>query len=183
MGAFLCALLLLVPSATAARIGPPTSTLDDWNFGRVCAGPSCTFTNVRLADANTRAPHGGTITRWRAHVGNLGGPAGLVRLQVLRRTVNEPGWAADEFSVIRESAEMEASVDDVYTFDTSLRIRKGDYIGLGAASASTEVFGRDEAPGNRYLDFVPMLEPGTAASTPGTSGENAARMLFNAKLR
>jgi hypothetical protein len=164
-------------------MGPPTSTLEDFDWGRACASTTCTYANVGLAVGKARAPANGTVVRWRALLGQVGVGTGPVpvRLQVLRRTVNEPGVAADRFKAIRESAEMQA-FDGVGLFETSLPIRKGDYIGLATLSEDTEVFGREEEPGNRWLDFVPTLIPGEPATIPGANGSSAEYILLNATI-
>ncbi len=179
-----CALAVLPAGAGAATVGPPTSELENWNFGRACGDESCTYVNDRLSVGHTRAPAGGTITRWRANVGQVGTGTGSVpvKLQVLRRTVNEPGVVADEFKALRETAESQTSVEGLNKFHASLRIRKGDFIGLAALADDVEVFGLDQEAGNRSLIFAPPFVPDDPAMAPGTVLDQT-RILFNATIR
>lgn len=185
LGAFGIASLLAFPSmAGAGTVGVPTGKLDSTNFGRVCGGASCTFVNDRLSAGRVRAPETGTITRWRANVGEMGlgtGPV-EVRLQVLRLTANEPGVAADEYVAIRESASSFTTTEGINQFDASLKIRKGDLIGLAALGDEVEVYGRDGVEGNRELIFAPPFIPGDAAQMPDTVIQQE-RIAFNATIK
>jgi hypothetical protein len=178
------ALIALPATAGAATVGLPSAQLDNTNFGRVCGAPSCTFVNDRLSVGKERAPVSGTITRWRANVAEVGVGTGSVdvRLQILRRTVNEPGVVADEFKAIRETPQAATTSEGVNKFNASLRIRKGDYIGLAALGDDVEVFGLDGAQGNRELIFEPPFIPGDGATTPDTV-INQERIAFNATIR
>ena len=178
------ALIVLPASAGAATVGLPSGELDNTNFGRACGASSCTYVNDRLSVGNERAPVSGTITRWRANVGEVGSGTGPVdvRLQILRRTVNEPGVVADEFKAIRESPQAATTSEGINKFNASLRIRKGDYIGLAALGSNVEVYGLDAEPGNRELIFEPPFIPGDAATTPDTVIEEE-RIAFNATIR
>ena len=185
VGALGVASLFAFPaSAGAATVGVPTGQLDNTNYGRVCPGSSCTYVNDRLAVGRTRASVSGTITRWRANVGEVGAGTGPVdvRLQVVRRTVNEPGAVADEFKAIRESATSPTETEGLNQFDASLKIRKGDYIGLVALGSDVEVYGLDNAGGNRDLIFDPPLIPGDAAQTTNEVLEQD-RVAFNATIK
>lgn len=185
LGAFGVALLLALPMiARAATVGVPTRKLDDTNYGRACPGSSCTYVNDRLSVGRVRAPVTGTITRWRAGVGEVGVGTGPVevRLQVLRRTVNEPGVVADEYVAIRESGSSLTTTEGINEFDASLKIRKGDLIGLAALGSDVEVYGLDNAAGNRDLIFAPPFIPGDAAQTPNTVLEQE-RVAFNASVK
>jgi hypothetical protein len=177
------ALMMLAAHAGAATVGVSTSQIDNRNFGRSC-GQNCTYVNARLSAGKTRAPVTGTITRWRANVGQVGVGTGPVpvKLQVLKRTADPPGVVADEYRAVRETPEVMTSVEGLNKFNASLKIRKGHFIGLAGLADDVEVYGLDGLQGNRALIFVPPFAPGDPAITPGTvlDGE---RILFNATIR
>jgi hypothetical protein len=176
--------LAVASPAGAATVGVPTGQLDETDFGRACGGSTCTYVNDRLSVGRTKAPASGTITRWRANIGEVGVGTGPVevRLQVVRRTVNEAGVAADEFKAIRETASAFSEDEGVNTFQASLKIRKGDYIGLYALDTDVEVYGAEEEPGNRALIFDPPFVPGDPAQTPSDFLEQE-RIAFNATIK
>ncbi len=185
LGAWGIAWLLAVPTmASAGTVGVPTAKLTNTNFGRACGGESCTFVNDQLSVGRARAPVTGTITRWRANVGEVGTGTGPVevRLQVLRRTANEPGVVADEYAAIRESGPSLTTTEGVNKFAASLKIHKGDLIGLAAFGEQVEVYGRDGVEGNRELIFAPPFIPGDAAVAPDTVIEQE-RIAFNASIK
>jgi hypothetical protein len=179
------ALIALPAPGTAAVVGLPTSKLDNTSFGRVCTSSSCTYVNAALTDGKIQAPISGRITRWRAYVGTAfgnGDPA-PVKLQVLRRTVDEPGTAADQFQAIRETATREAApLAAVQGFRAKLRIREGDFIGLAALEDDVEVFGRQGKPDNLVAQFIPTLILGDPALIPDTTLPDQ-RIHFNATIK
>ena len=176
--------LAIASPAGAATVGVPTGELDETNFGRGCGGSTCTYVNDRLSVGKTRAAVSGKITKWRANIGQVGAGTGPVevRLQVLRRTVDEAGVAADEFKAIRETASAFSETEGVNTFQASLKIRKGDFIGLYAVGTDVEVYGTEEEPGNRALLFDPPFVPGNPAQTPSDFLEEE-RIAFNATIK
>jgi hypothetical protein len=176
--------LALTSPASGATVGVPTGQLDQTDFGRACPGSACTYVNDRLSVGKTRAAVSGKVTKWRANIGEVGGGTGPVevRLQVLRRTVDEAGAAADEFKAIRETASAFSGAEGVNTFQASLKIRKGDFIGLDAIGSDVEVFGAEEVPGNRALIFSPPFVPGDPAQTPSDFLEQE-RIAFNATIK
>lgn len=182
--AILGSALALAPPAGGATVGVPTGQLDETNFGRACGGSTCTYVNDRLSVGKARASVSGKITKWRANIGEVGGGTGPVevRLQVLRRTVDEAGTAADEFKAIRETASAFSGAEGVNTFQASLKIRKGDFIGLAALESDVEVYGVEEVSGNRALIFDPPFVPGDPAQTPSDFLEQE-RIAFNATIK
>ena len=176
--------LAVASPAGGATVGVPTGQLDETDFGRACGGSTCTYVNDRLSVGKTRAAVSGKITKWRAAIGQVGAGTGPVevRLQVVRRTVNEAGVAADEFEAVRETASAFSEDEGVNTFQASLRIRKGDYIGLYALDTDVEVYGAEEEPGNRALIFDPPFVPGNPAQTPSDFLEEE-RIAFNATIK
>ena len=177
-------LIALPAPGMTAVVGPPTSKLDNEDFGRVCTDNTCTYVNATLTNGKIQAPISGRITRWRAHVGTAFGntdPA-PVKLQVLRRTVDEPGTVDDQFEAIRETTTREAEpVSAVRDFRAKLRIREGDFIGLAALEDDVEVFGLDR-PGNLVAQFIPVLIPGDPALAPDPTLPDQS-ILFNATIK
>jgi|SRR5215211_4485474 len=175
-----CAVLVAPALAGAAVIGPPDLE-SKWDGSRACGlDPApCEFVNLRLPTGDVRSPVTGTITKWRVNIEEFSGTGeGPVQLQVLRRTVNEPGRPADEFRAVRESSEEDTGIN-VNTFFASLKIRKGDFIGLNLLGENTSI---------RQIDagVVGIFE------TPLTAGDPAApfddflqerQMLFNATVK
>lgn len=182
LGLAACASLALPPSADAALVGPHdlSDSIVDGSYG--CFGfPSCTFTNLSLPGAAVRSPISGTITRWRVNVEatspNTGGP---LRLQVLRRTVNEPGVAADKFKALRQSGDA-VTGPGKNVLQASLDIRKGDFIGL--ADLSDQTFIRNVDGSGLFGVFDPPLAPGGPGSTPDEFPTGGAYLLFNATVK
>ena len=183
--AVVCSFLLVFPTmAGAGTVGVPTAKLSNTNFGRACPSASCTYLNDQLSVGRVRAPATGTITHWRANVGEVGVGTGPVevRLQILRRTANEPGVVADEYAAIRESEPSLTTTEGINKFNASLKIRKGDFIGLAALGDEVEVYGREAVDGNRELIFEPPFIPGDAAMAPNTVIEQE-RIAFNASIK
>ena len=103
-----------------------------------------------------------------------------MRLRVLRRTVNEPGFAGDEFKAIRQG-DVEFAADGQNVFQTSLTIRKGDFIGLRCPSDATAVKNVDGA--GLFGTFDDSLVPGGPAASPGAFPSGPTYLLFNATVR
>jgi hypothetical protein len=181
-----CALVALVlPGVAGAKlIGPKDLSSFDGSYS--CFGtPSCTEVNVTIPTGKVRSPITGTIVRWHVNVeSTYGNGQGPLQLQVLRRTVNEPGVGGDKFKAIRESAEVESAFGD-NTFQTSLRVKKGDFIGLAILSDLTAI---REVDGDTFGDanfgvFDAPLVPGDPAAAPDQFPSAPAALLYNAKVR
>jgi hypothetical protein len=129
-----------------------------------------------VSDGKAQSPIRGTIKRWRFNA--LG--TGTVRLQVLRRTVNEPGSAADEFAV-RQTPEMD-TVLGRNAFAASLRVHKGDFIGLAVLSGGAIVRSRF-GPSARFGVEQPAFIPGDPASPCSTINPDQSDLLFNATVK
>jgi hypothetical protein len=168
-------------TAGAAVIGPQDITPSDALTGYSCFGnPSCTLVNLNVPDAKVRSPVSGTITRWRVNVADNGTSQGPLRLQVLRRTVNEPGNVDDEFKAIRQTSK-ETSQGDKNVFQASLRIRKGDYIGLANLAENTSIWSVDDV--GLFAEYSAPLVPGDPAASPDLFPIGQHYLLYNATVR
>jgi hypothetical protein len=180
-GALACAALFLPTPAGAAVVGPPNiGSIDpDGSYG--CFGfSSCSFANLRLPDGNVRSPISGTITRWRVNIQETSAnPAGPLRLQVLNRTVDKPGVAADEFKAVRESPDTPTSAG-LNVVQASLHIRKGQFIGIAVLSDQTGINNVDNS--GVFGVFDPPLAPGDPGSTPDQFPDGAHYLLFSATI-
>jgi hypothetical protein len=153
--------------ADAALLGNPDMEYATSDFGSGCGDPGpCLYIQTKLPGADVRAPFKGTITKWRmAQPGSES--AGLV---VLRKRDN------GKFKSIRQSATETTPGPGSYTYETQLKIKRGDYIGVSGES----LIGRDNSFG-RYS----LINP---APPMGGSGElNFApvedELLYNATLK
>jgi hypothetical protein len=100
---------------------------------------------------------------------------------VLKRTTNHPGVVNDEFQAKRQTEEQSVTPGgDPQAFNTSLRIRKGQFIGLDVAT-DTEVESRDVSPAYLFL-WCPALTPGAPMVPPTFKNEDQS-LLFNATVR
>lgn len=179
----LLAALMLPGVAGAKLIGPKDLSTFDGSYA--CFGnPSCTEVNLAVPTGTARSPVSGTIVRWHVNVADVGNPAGPLQLQVLRRTVNEPGVAGDKFKAVRESAEM-VSFAGINTFQASLRIKKGDFIGLAILSDQTSIADveKDTFGMTNFGVFNAPLVPGDPAVAPDQFPSAPAALLYNAKVR
>lgn len=98
---------------------------------------------------------------------------------MLRRTVDKPGFAADKFSVLRQSAQT-TTAPGVNPYQSSLRIRKGDFIGI--ADLSDQTYIRNVDASGLFGAFIPRLAPGDPASAPDQFPVGGAYLLFNATV-
>jgi hypothetical protein len=174
---------LALPGVAGAKlIGPKDLDVLDTGYG--CFGnPSCTQVNLNLPGAAVvRSPISGRIIRWRVAIQE--GSGGPLKLQVLRRTVNKPGVAADKFKPIRETAEA-TTYSGINTLQASLRIKRGDFIGLAVLSNQTAinaVEGDTFGTANFGL-FNASLVPGDPAVVPDQFPSEPAYLLYNARVR
>ena len=182
-----CASASLSSSAGAALIGPKDISDDASNGVFVGGTPPCTYSNVQLPEGNVRSPFSGDIERWRVNVTephDLLVNDGPLRLQVLKRTTNEPGVVNDEFKSVRQTGEQSVTPGgDRQAFNTSLRIREGQFIGLDVAT-DTEVESLDVEPAEpAYLfRWCPWLTPGAPGVAPSSTFEDSY-LFFNATVR
>jgi hypothetical protein len=167
-------------SASGAVIGAQNLTNSDG--AATCLSATCTVADPRIPGETAKAPFSGKITRWRVSIPdahdafNNDGP---VRLQVLKRTVDKAGLANDEYVAVRESDSEDAVPGLINPFQTNLRIRKGQFIGL-ASTNDTEIHQRDKARAH-FLNWIDALIPGDPARTPDIA-DRGRYSLFNAKL-
>jgi hypothetical protein len=82
---------------------------------------------------------------------------------VLKRTVDNPGVATDEFKAVRESLDTPTSAG-LNVLQTSLHIRKGQFIGI--ADLSDQTYINDVDNSGIFGVFDPPLAPGDPGSTP-----------------
>lgn len=161
--------------ASAAVIGTPD--ISGWQGTYACPSNPCTFSNLRVSDGTARSPIRGTIKRWRINAYRTG----TVHLQVLRRTVDEPGFAADEFEAVRQT-DKRTTVRGRNVFDASLRVRKGDFIGLAVVTGSDLVRARI-GPSARHGVKEPAFIPGDPASPFSSISPDQSDLLFNATVK
>ena len=161
--------------ASSAVIGQPD--ISGWAGTYACPSNPCTFSNVRVSEGTAQSPIRGTIKRWRV---NAHGP-GTVSLQVLRRTLDEPGSAADEFEAVRQTPEMTTERGQ-NVFDASLRVRKRDFIGLAVLSGS-DLFRSRFGPSARFGVEQPAFSPGDPASPFSSINPDQSDLLFNATVQ
>ena len=146
----------------------------------------CTFTNAVLPDpvGLERSPITGTIKRWRVNIQSGNGP---LRLQVLKRTHNEPGTVNDEFVAVRETGDSPVTGTGKQVFDANIRIRKGQFIGLAELEDGLGTFigfGKVTS-GADFIDFEPPLTVGDSPLTTSAlyTGSPGQYLLFNATVR
>jgi hypothetical protein len=178
--AALAASLAMAGSASGAVIGANKLTNSDG--ASTCIASTCTIAAPKIPGATAQAPFSGTITRWKVSIPDPHDSFdndGPMRLQVLKRTANEPGLANDEYVAVRET-EYETLVPGLINpFQTSLRIRKGQFIGISSTD-DTEILERDKA-GAHYLNWVDALIPGDPPRVAGLTDRGRFN-LFNARV-
>ena len=166
-------------TAGAALIGPSDLSLSNGTF----AGPT-SYVNAQLPQGvgKVKAPFSGKITRWGVSIGtphDVFTDDGPLRLQVLKRTADEPGASNDEFKMIRQTPPQAVTPGLVQHFNEDLKIRKGQFIGLFVPE-DTEVAEADDSPATllQYLGGFEIGAPGEHADfvTPGLY------LLFNARV-
>ena len=181
VAAAVCASAFFSSSAGAALIGPRNIS-DAASDGSYAGG--CTYSNVQLSEGKVRSPFTGEIERWRVNIGEPHDAFvddGPLRLQVLKRTANQPGVVNDEFQAVRQTGEQSVTPGgEPQAFNSGLRIRKGQFIGVDIA-ADTEVQEKDVSPA--YLFFwCPSLTPAAPVVDPTFKQENVT-LLFNATVK
>lgn len=182
LAAAACASASFASPAGAALIGPRDVSADAF-AGAYAGVPTCTYSAVQLPEGSVRSPISGTITRWRVHV-----PAahdtlvndGPLRLQVLKRIVNQPGIVNDEFKAIRETPDQAVTPIGKQAFNTDLRIRKGQFIGL-VVPDDTEVGSGAGSPAYLF-EWCPELTPGDPGG-PADFTVPDEYLLFNATVK
>jgi hypothetical protein len=183
VGGSALAALVLPGVAGAKLIGPKDlSTIDG---GYSCfETASCTEVNLAVPTGTARSPVSGTIVRWRVSISESNSGEGPLQLQVLRRTRNEPGVAADKFKVIRESPE-EETFFGLNAIQASLRIRKGDFVGLALLSDQTSIneVDTDTFGTGNFGIFDSPLVLGSPAVVPDQFPSAPAALLYNATVR
>ena len=180
---------LSVPgAASAATLGPEDVAPPTSGGTYTCLSAlTCTMANVQLpatVGGKETAPFTGKITKWRVNIPIAHDSYtndGPLALQVLKRTAENVGDDEydDEYAAVRESKYKDVTPDSVNSFNTNLRIRKGQLIGLAQTDNETEVLGGGD-PG-----FIQWFEPVLVPGEPGAVASNTEEsdyLLFNAKL-
>ena len=172
--------LALAAPANGAVIGQKDLSDDDGAVS--CISATCTFAFTKVPDGHAAAPFRGRIVSWKVSVSTPHDTftnTGPLRLQVLKRTVDNPGIANDKFAALRETEEFVAIPGAINTFAADLKIRKGQFIGL-SSNDTTEIRQADK-PKSTFLNWIDTLIPGDPARTPDFA--DAGRFaLFNARL-
>ena len=180
-GAAAAAITLVVAgSASGAVIG--ASNLTNSDGGSTCLAATCTVAAPKIPGDTTRAPFSGKITRWRVSIPDPHDAFvndGPIRLQALKRTVDKSGLANDKYVAVRETDDEAVVPGLVNSFQSNLRISKGQFIGL-ASTNDTEILSRDRARA-QFFNWNDALIPGDPARTADFT-DRGRYNLFNAKL-
>ena len=160
---------LLVPAAVlgATTLGSPFD--EDAVGGFVCGDePGCVYIQTRLDGSKTRAPFDGVIKSFRAQLEDPG------RLQVYDKR------KGGRFKLLRQSKRFEGSAPEIERYETNLRIKRGDYIGIRMSFGGQLYY----APGQGcYKRFVVVGVGEAAKPDPDLSGcEAEAELRFNARV-
>jgi hypothetical protein len=156
------------PGGAVATIGSDLTSAA--RFELTCDPSDCTVAQRSLPGMEVTAPFDGVIVRWRIRSGP--GAAGEpVRLRVIRGT--------DQASTGAGSSEAEnVPSNGVFTFDTRLPIRAGDYIGIDCCDNGGPFF--DDTPGAQRDLWAPPLGD---AETRGPLAQTSVReILVNADI-
>jgi hypothetical protein len=174
------AALAFAAPASGAIIGQKNLSNDDGAL--TCPVDTCTHAFTKVPDGDAAAPFRGRIVSWRVSVSTPHDSftnTGPLRLQVLKRIVDEPGIANDEFAAVRETDELAATPGVINKFAADLKIRKGQFIGL-SSNDTTEIREADRAKSN-FLNWSDALIPGGLARAPDVA-DGGRFVLFNARL-
>jgi hypothetical protein len=169
MGALALAasIVALAPeSAGAVTLGSRNLSVDP-EFGTGCDLPDtdCILLQTKLPGTKVRAPFSGKIRKWRIVTPTIT----EYQLVVMRKRKN------GRFKAVGASLAEETVGAGRYTFETNVRIKKGDYIGILGDS-----FQGINRPRARYGRFVPPPALGDAAK-PVSKGSD--ELLYNATLK
>lgn len=169
--------LFAVPSASQAeRIGAHLSGAASDTPWTCSSEPFCTFVQTKIDGDAIRAPFSGKITKWQVME-----PSGTLRLQVLRRRDN------GTFKALRSSnsVHVASQPNQVKGFDTHLRIRKGDYVGVRVYAGFGASVGADGGLDNGFCfkGFTPGMEDGESAPPSMFGGACTWLLLYNATLK
>lgn len=169
------ALLWLSGSAQAVVLGADVKAFSD--SAQYCmTAPHCTMVQTTLPDRMTKAPFSGRITRWRVQE-----PIGTLWIQVLRRLPD------GRFKAVR-SSEAETPIspaeNEVFAFDTNLRIRKGQFVGIGLEDfGSSGLNAKSSGPEACRKGLVPGLFDGESGEPNPSYGGCGSLLLYNATLK
>ena len=167
-----CAIVLAVlgiapDPAGAAKLGTPHFNYGDTDGGVGCGPPSatCIFMQRKLPDTTLRAPFNGRVVKWRLATQHTTS----FQLVVMRP---EGGGS---FKLVRASESEPVPGAGAHSFETDVRIRKGDRVG---------VFG----PGLSYVadptsDFEIFNPPPIIGGSDEPDGGGANELLYNATIR
>lgn len=145
------------------RLGSTTGTPS----GNVCsAGIRCTY--VPASPTRLRVPTNGTVTRFSVNAGSAGG---TVWLRVLRPA------GGGKFTAVSTSPPETLNVG-MNSFAVTLRVKKGDVIGLDNATSAL-IF--DTSSATAVTDYYePALKKGHTAAP--TAAQTGSRLLLSATV-
>ena len=172
--------LAALPSASQAeRIGPNLKDRYAPAYLSCSVADFCINFQTRTNGHAVRAPFSGTITKWHAIE-----PYGNVWLQVLRKRDN------GSYKSVRSSDTEQVLTDDpgnsgeLYAFHTHLRIKRGDFVGVGADDFYASHIGDfDQAgAGTCRKGLVPGPPDGESAMPNPSYTGCGDLLLYNATL-
>jgi hypothetical protein len=169
-----------VASAEGARLGPG---LGNSSGSATCTASTCTLLNGNIPGVSLTSPIRGQVTSWKVRVPEPHDSftnVGPVRLQVLKRTDDQPGFENDLYTVTRQTGEKALVPGEVNKFKAKKPIRKGNVIGLASVD-TTEIMQGDDA-GAVYQRWDDVLPPGGGPMAPDYTF-TGSYYLFNARVQ
>lgn len=161
---------LLVPTTAGGAVSHPVTlgSTKGTPSGNICsAGVRCTY--LPVSSTRLRVPFNGTVTRFRVNAGSAGG---IVWLRVLRSA------GGGKFTGISTSPPKMLNVG-LNSFAVSLRVKKGDLIGLDNATSAL-MFDTSSATALTAY-YMPALKNGHMAAP--TAAQAGYRLLLSATVR
>jgi hypothetical protein len=138
-------------------------------LGLICGG-GCTVSSRSIPGRQVSAPTDGVIVRWRVRVDVAG--ASNLKLRVVRGTGPSTGAGTSQ-------PESTPAAAGIYTFETRLPIRAGDFIGVDCCASSMNLF-NDTGTATRD-SWQPPLTDG-ASPAAGSVHQTAREVLLNADI-
>jgi hypothetical protein len=177
------ALSLAAAPAALAHTTTAGSTAGDPTMNVCLVDFDCTYINFANGKPTDVIRRTGTITRWSINVGIYGSPE-QVTLRVLRP---QHGGA---FKAIGASAPATIAGDDVNTFPTHIKVRKGDVLALENTTSSLLMATTGPGESIHYFDGIApngLLAPGATGApdrvAPMLHVPIAATVRFSAPAR
>jgi hypothetical protein len=137
-------------------------------LGATCdaADVQCIWVNTRIPGAEVRAPFSGRIRKWRVVTPGIN----VYQLVVMRKQAN------GKFKAVETSDVEETDGAGTHGFETNVRIKKGDYIGIRG-----EVFQGFDYARARAARFGPPIAPIGESVEPAL--RSSREFLYNATLK